>query len=385
MVEFIPPPDPRTLLPPLLACLPAAFAASRPPPALFPLLSPILRQRVQVFTSLSPSTSSSSSDTWLRLLCWDAAKAARVENIVGNTTFEPHPVSGDIEISDDLPITYKCVDQETLRSRLPLQEYNLAVVYVWCPGDHEGGNPGWRVTEIVPLESLHEENDVWLASIKEANDYRQESIIKEALKEAEALEKTAQQETPDDDDDDAYWAQYDITPGRTPAPKTSPGPRFAHGTMQSTSEDSYFSRYADVQPALDNDDPSVNRDEVGESSLNGDAVARLLRRHAESISEQQRSGVSEAPRPGVLNPRADSGVPLNHPRPSSPSSGSVSVSKLEETAETVSAAEVGVRQHISSNIKSLFRLARTTGISKSEFESLVMRELETLDMLAMDD
>ncbi|KAL9032118.1 MAG: hypothetical protein Q9180_006688, partial [Flavoplaca navasiana] len=74
----IPPPAAETLLPPLLACLPTAFASTRPPPALLPLLSPILRQRVQL---LSGSTSSP-SDSWLTKLTWDPTKAEGLAPVV---------------------------------------------------------------------------------------------------------------------------------------------------------------------------------------------------------------------------------------------------------------------------------------------------------------
>lgn len=52
-------------------------------------------------------------------------------------------------------------------------------------------------------------------------------------------------------------------------------------------ESIYFSCYAEVQPVLDNDDPSVNGNKMGESTLDSDAVAQLLQRHAENISEQE--------------------------------------------------------------------------------------------------
>lgn len=144
MVELINAPDSRALLPPLLACLPTAFVSPQPPPALLPLLSPILRQRLQILTSVSTSP----DESWLKLLCWDNAKAERLQSIVENTTFEPHPVSGEIELTDDMPATYKRIDDETLQSLVVLPEYSLAVIYLWCPDDEHGR--GWRVAELLP-------------------------------------------------------------------------------------------------------------------------------------------------------------------------------------------------------------------------------------------
>jgi hypothetical protein len=43
---------------------------------------------------------------------------------------------------------------------------------------------------------------------------------------------------------------------------------------------------------------------------------------------------------------------------------------------------VGIKQHISTDIKSLYRLAKSGGIERAEFERIVKTEL---DMLAMMD
>lgn len=385
MVEFIPPPEPRTLLPPLLACLPAAFASPRPPPALLPLLSPILRQRVQLLTS----TSSSPSDSWLRLLCWDAAKAERIQSIVENTTFEPHPVSGEIEIEDDIIVTYKRFDEETLRSRTSLPEYNLTVWYVWCGGDQEGGGPGWRVAQLLPREEQVEADDpdnekTWSESIVDANDHARERVLEEALRAAEqsSVPGLKEEKIEDEDDDDDYWAQYDATPARTPAVKDTSGLGPLSGNGQADSDDSYFARYSEVQPAMDNDDPSADKNELGESSLNGDALAGILRRQSESLHAEQAQDARSHTNGFHLDKDAsvkEASKMLNHPRPSSASSNaSDTVAKLEMSAENQSAAEIGVKQHISTNIKSLFRLAKTTGMSRADFELTVKRELEVL-------
>ncbi|PGH00411.1 hypothetical protein GX51_05819 [Blastomyces parvus] len=400
MVEYIPPPDARTLIPPLLACIAAAFASPNPPPALLPLLSPILRQRVQILSSVSQSP----SDSWLRLLCWDAGKAERLQNIVGGATFEPHPVSGEIEIPDDVPITYKRLDLETLRSQLPIPDYNLSLLYVWCPVDPDGSGPGWKVAEVLPGDALLEEAGSWSESIGEADEYRQMKILRDALQEAEDDEsrkaasgitqtRVVEPEQEEEDDDDGYWAQYDNTPGRTPL-KRSPAPTQlqsnGHGPAPyPTASDSYFARYNGVQPALDNDDPSVDQNEIGQSTLNGDALASILRRQSDAMLNDRPTGAAlyDDDNNDDDDSHAKSHIPLNHPRPSSASSstGSEMVSKLEKTAESQSLSEIGVKQHISSNIKSLFRLARTTGLSRAEFESIVRRELDCLSLMDVDD
>ncbi|EEP76667.1 predicted protein [Uncinocarpus reesii 1704] len=362
MVEYIPAPDPRSLLPPLLACLPAGFASPRPPPPLIPLLSPILRQRIQLLSSVSPS----SSDSWLRLLCWNPERGQELERIVGETTFEPHPVS-DVSILKRYGACFL------------LAEYNLAVVYVWCPGDREGGDPGWRVTEVLPLRSPQgEEAHTWASSITEANEVR-EPILHEALADAEhEAGQSNGVDGPDDNDDDDYWAQYDDNLGRTPVRNASP--HLAHSRVdvnkqpQEASDASYYGRYDEVQPAMDHDDPSVDRSGIGSSSLDGEAVSRILRQQMEHIV--RRDGRPRTPPPDV-DACASS---LNHPRPESASSrGSDAVLRLEQTAENQSLSEMGVRDYISSSIRNLHQLARTTGISGDEFGNLVRNELDLLE------
>ncbi|EAW15129.1 uncharacterized protein ACLA_057850 [Aspergillus clavatus NRRL 1] len=384
MVELISPPDPHTLLPPLLACLPTAFVSTRPPPALLPLLSPILRQRVQILSSVSTSP----TDSWLRLLCWDVDKAEHLQTLVDRANFEPHPVSGEIEVPGDVSIAYKRVDEETLHSQMLLPEFGLKTVYLWCPNDQEGGGPGWRLAELMPHEGGAETDGVWSSSIGEANAQAKEQLVEDALREAENNEQIPSQDSKQEeeaDDDDDYWAQYDATPGRTPNVKTPAPNPVSSLQRQVTSEASYFSRYADVQPAMDNHDPSEEQSELGPSSLNGDMLASLLRQQVDSSNAEETTCPDSHAANGAS---ADQAHPasLSHPRPSSASStSSDAIAKLEQEAENQSACEVGVKQHISSNIKSLFRLAKITGISRAEFQSLVKTELEMLDLSDHDD
>ncbi|EPS25976.1 hypothetical protein PDE_00912 [Penicillium oxalicum 114-2] len=385
MVELISPPDPRTLLPPLLACLPTAFVSPRPPPALLPLLSPILRQRTQFLNSVSAS----SSDSWLRLLCWDSAKAERVQSIVDEATFEPHPVSGEIDLPEDIHIAYKRIDDETLQARLLLPEFRLTVIYLWCPDDEPGGGRGWRVAELLPREGPAEDDSSWTQSIGEANERASQKLFADVLderREAQAAYNASGQaqsgaaENEEDDDDD-YWAQYDATPGsKTPAARAAPTSHQPSGL----SEASYYSQYGNVQPAMDSHDPEEEQSEVGPSSLNGDMLASLLRRQVDDLNPStlpRTNGYAAGETPNDAAARS-----LSHPRPASVSSGSSdAVAKLEQEAESQSSYEVGVKQHIGTSIKSLFRLAKATGMSRADFQSMVHTELELLEVTDADD
>jgi hypothetical protein len=371
MVQYIPPPDPHRLLPPVLACLPTAFSSRRPPPALLPLVSPILRQRFELITSTSPS----SSENWLRLLCWDREKGSRLQDVVENGTYEPHPSSGEIEVGDTGLTRYKRLDQDTLRAQILLPEWTLTALYLWCP---EGeGDSGWKLAELLPYDADLERDPTWSQSINAANQSARGRMVSEALRDAEA----AEQPTPGLDDDADYWAQYDKTPGRSPGRSTSPA-RAGVATDRSVghSEGEYFARYSEVQPAMDNQDPSGAFNDMGNSSLHGDILARMMKQQARGIE-----GTEPILREAVdLEAAGVEAVdtPVNQPKPSpsSPAS-SGAVARLEEIADQQSASEIGIRQHIGSTVKSLYRLAKSAGIEREEFNRIVQTELETNSIL----
>ncbi|EFR02078.1 hypothetical protein MGYG_05081 [Nannizzia gypsea CBS 118893] len=398
MVEYIPPPEPRQLLAPLLACLPLGFAASRPPPVLLPLLSPVLRQRVQLLGGAGAgSGSASSADSWLRLLCWGPANAAEVERIVGEaeSSFEPHPVSGEIEIPDDITIAYRWFDAETLRCQLPLDEFGLTVVYVWCPTDQEGGGAGWRVAEVLPLDALRDDEGAWFGSVEQANEALRELAAKEGSKETAQSSKASIPfivHEEDNGDEDDYWAQYDTVQSRTPANGAVSIGQDQHDSShrgEQMSDTAYYNQYSNVQPALDSDDPTVDKADVGDSSLNGNTLEEIFKRQMGSILQQQQlqsQSQSAAPERG-RQPAEEPDLPLSHPRPASASSSNRSdaISKLEYSAECQSASEMAIRQHISTNVKSMFRLARAAGISRAEYQAMITRELDLLEMMENDD
>ena len=385
MVQYIPHPDCRSLLPPLLASLPTAFVSPRAPPALLPLLSPILRQRVQLLAA----TSTSASDSWLPLLCWESESAKRLVDIVSESeAFELHPVSGEIDFGDVEDIVYRRLDEETLQARVIALDLRLTVIYIWCEGDQEGGGNGWRVSEVRPTNGdpgtgAHN----WYPTIAEADEKAQEKMMEEAIQQGEdhsAMHRasngtTANQyeEQDGDDDDDDYWAQYDKTPAaqRPPAP-----PSDSNKQAGTTSEAGYFDRYAQVQPAMDNDDPSSDRGAIGDSTLNGSIISSAMRRVSEPDTATPQRPFALPNGSGAAI--ADQGI--SHPTPSPPA-GPVVVSRMEESAESQSIAEVAVKQHVSTSIKSLYRLCRSSGVERSDFDRMVRVELETLGMMEEDD
>lgn len=296
-----------------------------------------------------------------------------------NATFEPHPVSGEIEVGDVEPITYKRLDDETLRAQMQLSDWPFAPIFLWCSGGDEPG--AWKLAELLPSPEIDES---WSQSMQQANDTSSARIVSEALRAADVAASgrpCSNLSVPKNDEDDDYWAQYDQTPdGRTPARKASVQPGAG------PSEDDYYSRYGDVQPAMDNHDPDEEMQGGGESTLNGNILAQVQ-------STSLRTDQTTSPPPYQDQDPMDTGdadeknVEVQQPVPTSPSSrgGSDAVARLEDTAERYNASDIGIRQHIGTTMKSLYRLAKSTGMDRDEFERLVNRELETLSILDRDD
>jgi hypothetical protein len=368
-----PTPEPRDLLPPLLACLPTTFVSPRPPPALLP----------------------------------------------DELELEPHPVSGEIELDDLESIKYRRLDDETLQSRLDAAQFNLAPIYVWCESDEHGGTgPGWKLTELRALEDV-EDGTPWFSSVTEANDAANTHSIAvpDLTTTTEPTQQPTRVEEDDDSDDDGYWAAYDQTPGPSKQPSPKP-PANANATApaedsttsardRSRSELEYFARYgAEVQPALDAHDPDEDHPELtGQSTLNGTT------QRATSTQQPQPSNPStqEDTRPSwekALHPYArahdsafatSTDLPSTHdlditaPRPISPTTSHSSVEHLESRAAEMSQqrsssqAENAVRQHIATEVKSLWRLASGAGLDREEFERVIGLEVQCIGMMDRDE
>jgi hypothetical protein len=341
----------------------------------------------------------SPTDSWLPLLCWDSVQAQRLGTIVQGDVFQIHPVSGEVDYGEVAPVEYKRFDEETLRAKLHLPDLGLTVTYLWCSGDQNDGN-SWQVSEVKPLEEQENKSTGWSSSIVEACHLAEKTRAGSTQNLASPgtnarymqgengkVEGAIHDDEDDDDgegdkdDDESYWAQYATTPGRSPGCKRSPpqfqrlGERYHQGT---TSEAGYYARYAHVQPDMENDDPSKDRNAIGKSPSNGDVMRTLTR---------QRAFLDPAHQPVQIPKSEEFGK--NHEvkcrRLSSPSSRSTAVSRLEDSAVAQSASEVAIRQHVSTSIKSLFRLTRGAGIDQEEFSDLVRRELDTLSLIAEDD
>ncbi|KAK1769673.1 hypothetical protein QBC33DRAFT_331304 [Phialemonium atrogriseum] len=397
----ISPPDVRAIVAPVLATLPAAALSTQPAPIILPLLSPILRQRVQLL-------SSSSTDPWLRLLSYDTSKVPKLTEIAQRGTLEPHPVSGEIEVDwdYDAQLRFQRLDKETLHALVVLEAFDLFFRLVYCVGDKEGGGDGWRVGEVGVA------SDPSILSL-----FGGQTSVDEAERQFEASSPSSQppkanganrlyepesseEDGDEDEDDDDYWARYDATPARTPATKRSPAPQAAQSNpnRSTSAEDAYYAQYDSVQPAMDNDDPDEHQVAQAQSQPPLGLARPSASRSNGSLDPADPdeanggAGTQPDPRPRSLSESSrraeeeERAAVLVHPRPASSASsnGSLSVAKLEEAAGRREQGEFGVKQHVSRSIRSLFLLSRASGIDREEFERMVRTELDILGMVEDD-
>lgn len=391
MTSTIATPDLRGILTPLLPSLPAAALSTQPAPAILPLLSPILRQRVQLL-------SSASTEPWLRLLSYDKGKDARLAEVARSDRLEPHPVSGEVEVDWDYDVQtqYRRLDEETLQALVVLEDFELFFRLVYCINDEAGGGDGWRVGEIsVPDKSNPFASFAGHSSVEAAeNLFRQQGANTNTATSQPASFAVADQPVHDkqeeeDDDDDDYWARYDATPARSPAPQSAPQQTRAP-THQAEEDDAYFAQYDNVQPAMDNHDPDEAQ---AAQQITGSAPPLGLQHPVDAgagageEANETNGAWTLAPSPGGRSQEEEERTAsLAHPRPesSASSNGSNTVLKLEEQAGRQEASEFGVKQHVSRSIRSLFLLSRAAGIDRDEFERMVKTELDVLGMVEED-
>ncbi|GKT83323.1 hypothetical protein CT0861_01871 [Colletotrichum tofieldiae] len=387
-----PMPNVGGLLAPLLPALVPASISTQPAIGVLPLLSPILRQRVQLL-------SESSTEPWLRLLAYDTDKAARLLEIVQSGRLEPHPVSGEVEVDweYDAKTRYRRLDLETLQAFVALEELELTFQLVYCVGDKDGGGDGWRIGEVSVTDKAAPFGTFGgYSTIAEAEKAHADEKSKAAA--SKAPDSTSYNAAPEaeDDEDDGYWDRYDATPARTPAndspaTKRSPAPHVPRPSQlgqfrTDSAEDAYYAQYDSVQPAMDAHDPDEEVEGFDVAPPLGLGTIVSQDNSDRGLNETNGSWtLAEPPRSPSIHSQQDEdrAAVLLHPRPASSASsnGSRLVEKLEESVGKQEQNEFGVKQHVSRSIHNLFLLARSSGIDREEFERLVKTELDVLGMI----
>ncbi|KAI0432141.1 hypothetical protein F5Y09DRAFT_165323 [Xylaria sp. FL1042] len=388
-VSPIRPPDIQKAIGPLIPSLRAAAFSLKPSESVLPLLTPILRQRVQLLSF------GSTNDPWIRLLCYDTSKVPRLTEIAQGERLEPHPVSGEIEMDWDYDVEtrFRRLDEETLQALVAFGELGLAFRLVYCTLD--GEEQDWKVGEVTVVGTPSPFSTFGGAStIAEAERQFNESKQPKptSISTYNVLlngQKTKTTEQEDEEDDDDYWARYDATPGtKTPATKRSPAPQTTQA-WHNAHEDDYFAQYDDVQPAMDNHDPDeeVNVDVSPPLGLASRGTDYAQNGHGDveiAENDMQDSWMLTEPPKSSSPPSKSSDEPnLVHPfpRPVSSAGSNASVEKLEAAAARQEQNDFGVKQHVSRSIKSLFLLSRASGIDREEFERMVKTELDTLGLM----
>ncbi|KAF2860653.1 hypothetical protein K470DRAFT_216535 [Piedraia hortae CBS 480.64] len=351
-MHTVPPPHPRDLLPPLLACLPTAFASPRPPPALFPLLSPVLRQRLKYLGDGAPEDGG-----WLTLLSWNQNQAEQLPIAVKQMQIEPHPVSGEVELNDVQPAQYRYLDKETLQARIQIDQFNLQSIWVWCENDvHGETGPGWKLAELGVLSESKADLE-WFDSPSKA-----ETALLDQGKNG------------DDSAEDDYWASYDRSTADTPAKKPSPNIQTG-AKIHPQSELEYFARYENVQPALDAHDPDEERVDIGQSTLRGDLLSQL---------KAQRTQADKSVNIGVDR---ESGISEPGPDINSPWKYAAALEALERQAQVMDDHDRThgiVKRHIQAQLQSMLALSRDLGLNWDDFSGIVRSELDDMGKLATD-
>ena len=425
-------PNLHETLGPLLPALPAASVSPTPAEAILPLLSPILRQRVQLL-------SSSDTDSWLDYLCYDKASVPRLREVARGDRLELHPVSGEVEVDwdYDAETRYRRLDEETLQALVALRDMGLSFRLVYCTGGEDGD--AWKVGEVTvtekasPFASFGGAVTIAEAERRFAEEQRSKAAPPVSAPPVSAptngysYSSSRNYLTVEDeeDDDDDYWARYDATPSRTPAMPRSPAPQSTtangngHGPLAAAAEeDDYYAQYDQVQPAMDNYDPDEDANKEVEKAViaeapppplglarpeGTDAPSSLLSNGNGEAAGNEANGTTQAswtvaePTPqhahapsfslpsdaNVNPPNGNSEPEIVHPHPRPPSSASsrASVERLEAAAEKRDQSEFGVKQHVSRSVKSLYMLARASGIDRQEFERLVRTELDMLGLM----
>ncbi|KAF3904696.1 hypothetical protein ABW21_db0209086 [Orbilia brochopaga] len=405
MVLSIPPPSLADLLPAFLAHIPASFASPQPPPSLPPHLTPLTRSRLTHLSFNLPSSSSDSS--WLSLLTWSSDPSdgqALHEHLVGQDYYFLHQAPS--------PGTFQCkgfrrLDAETLQTLVSVPEIELLVVYQFIENDvlasgEAGVANSWKVHDV----RLSDDEDTllragsWHDSIDAAEEsFRANKYTAAARPTVFTAVTSYHNETYDNenDDEDDYWGRYDeedtessagdheqraaVPPPATVSQQQSPvqlaasllARRVLDPQPTDADEDAYFAQYADVQPVLDNTDHTTNTT----SNLNIITNAEN-RRDSLSTTHTDR----EEPSSSLSTPLTAFTHPSTHISPvQQQNKTNADVAALERAAEVHTQAEVAIRQHVSTSIKSLYRLWKAGGLDADDFAKVVEREVEVLRLV----
>ncbi|KAF3911062.1 hypothetical protein AA313_de0204268 [Arthrobotrys entomopaga] len=403
MVLSIPPPTLTGLLPPFLSHIPASFASPHPPPSLPPLLTPLLRSRL---THLSTTSSN-----WVTLLTW-SSNPSDGENLHSHLSTQDYyflhqPPS---------PATYtlrgfRRLDAETLQCLILIQELEIVILYQFVADDivdEEGSRgDGWKVHDV----RISDDEECFTSSgisafvggIEEAEEsYRSRSFSSRYDYDSTAVAGGRKEEEVDDDEDD-YWGRYDDEDTESSAGDQYEQPpqqneqqqhrgsfshmhqspvqlaasmlarRVLHPEEQEEDkeEEEYYARYANVEAVLDKPAGEIDR---------RDSISTTHTNH--SIGQERVLGDLNTPSTIITIPSAKiSPTVVNNTAAKNVRLGEKVVGELESAAQVHTQNEVAIQQHVSTTVKSLYRLWKAGGMEAEEFGRFLEREVEVLKVV----
>lgn len=402
MSNYASDPDFSQILLPFLSQLPTAFSSPKPPPTLPPLLAPITRARLH-------HLSFNNNRPWPVYLTWSSSDS-------GNDLYE-HLMEQDyyflhVEISPSLYSSrgIQRVDKETLHAAVEIPEIGIVVVYIYVVLDDIEPKTEWKVFDVRLLDTdIHQEED-WRPTVREAEESYKishpqgQGKNKSVAVETNGTNTSAQQADDkatgdnDDDDDDDYWGRYDEEDSESVA---SPGEQ----TRPAETDDDYYNRYSNVQPAMDPEDPTLptafnptsattnpalNNNNEHSSNIHAPIPQKPVSSLPLSIPPPQ-TGVSydnhpiSSSSPPPLSPsytiQSKSTAVTQHTNAPALNSNNINVEKLEQQAQVDEKFETAIRQHVSTSMKSLYRLWKVSGMEKEEFDAVIKTELEVLGIM----
>ncbi|KAK6352196.1 hypothetical protein TWF730_009026 [Orbilia blumenaviensis] len=420
MVASIPSPALLSLLPAFLSHIPASFASPKPPPSLPPLLTPLTRSRL---THLSFSLNNDSDSSWLSLLTWSSVPS-------DGKDLQEHLATQDYYFLHQVPSPntfvskgYRRLDCETLQTLVSIPELEIIVLYQFIAEDiiSESGEIGhaWKVHDVrladdeerafLPSGRFWDTIDAAEAAFVNAvPKYSTASYSYSGFQQPGSLYQQKQEE--EDDDDDDYWGRYDDEETESVAgdqdqvvqqPQSHvqiAASMLARRVLQDqpaeedeadkAAEEEYYARYATVEPVLDSHPQSASAPEEGgvmitdrRDSISTNITSTSTTFDAQTMSTPLTAFTHPSTKVSPVMTAADVVVAkTSHPKPESGSTKKV-IAGLESAAEVHTQSEVAIQQHVSTSIKSLYRLWKAGGMDAEEFGRFLEREVEVLKVV----
>lgn len=309
---------------------------------------------------------------------------------------------------------YRRLDGETVQCLVEVTELEVVVLYQFVGDDitSEDGEVGnaWKVHDV----RLADDEEVLLtagkfwSSIEEAEGGFRSVPRYGGYSYGNSYNNNLQpqkQQGEEEDDDDDYWGRYDDEETESVAGDEDTRPpvvQHQHTQPQShvqiaasmlarrvlqeqtqeeeddKEEEEYYARYANVEPVLDNPGPTIGEGLDRRSSISTNHTSTSATFDAQATSTPLTAFTHPSTKVSpVITATTLTNNASHHPKPE-PATAKKIVAGLESAAEVHTQSEVAIQQHVSTSIKSLYRLWKAGGMDGEEFGKFLAREVEVL-------